>query len=491
MKLLAAGACNIDSALENTQEVHVTFEFGYLQHFFALGDNDAEQHLRVLQAATINSISFLGLSWDEAFRARCVLFWQALGSIPTLTAATIVCREDTIQVVAIAIQKLRHVSALKIVYDGLWRQADGVVDYTCLAGALQDCPRLWSLEYGLPTNSYRAVLSSLQRNTPFSLLLFPAFPEDEGNILDMEDASALTQLITGSRICKLALDGLHILARDAFEAFCSGIEDMATESLSLTNMHVMDGKRFAEAISHSLVADLRVSFWPKARDAVLVDDQRISFWPEAPPDAELSRFLSALALNILAMNYIELLDIHEIYSNPYCSMNAEAVPLLIHSASKSLTLRRLMLPPIPALGPYANVMDDALVCLFGSQISLLESISLTFFTRSGKLQRAEPNFLCALKKNFTLRVYVKFQHLQNVFGDNEEEDKEKRLWGENVQQTVTMLRRLNRWGRNYMLRDANDYNRGFEMLEKAGNDLNCLFFHLRENPPLCWRCGQP
>jgi hypothetical protein len=50
---------------------------------------------------------------------------------------------------------------------------------------------------------------------------------------------------------------------------------------------------------------------------------------------------------------------------------------------------------------------------------------------------------------------------------------------------VTVVCRLNRSGRSYVKTDPNDAAQGINVLEAVLDDLDCIYFHLRENPALC------
>jgi hypothetical protein len=58
-------------------------------------------------------------------------------------------------------------------------------------------------------------------------------------------------------------------------------------------------------------------------------------------------------------------------------------------------------------------------------------------------------------------------------------------WNADMMANISMICRLNRSGRAYMEADSNNQREGFEVLGSVSEDLNCLYFHLRENPLLC------
>jgi hypothetical protein len=52
---------------------------------------------------------------------------------------------------------------------------------------------------------------------------------------------------------------------------------------------------------------------------------------------------------------------------------------------------------------------------------------------------------------------------------------------------VGAILRLNGAGRRYLVQDGSSISKGVEVLSKVNDDINCVFFHLLENPRLCDR----
>jgi hypothetical protein len=53
--------------------------------------------------------------------------------------------------------------------------------------------------------------------------------------------------------------------------------------------------------------------------------------------------------------------------------------------------------------------------------------------------------------------------------------------------TVKAILRLNRAGRRYLIKDGSSISKGVEVLSAVNDDINCVFFHMLENPGLCSR----
>jgi hypothetical protein len=54
-------------------------------------------------------------------------------------------------------------------------------------------------------------------------------------------------------------------------------------------------------------------------------------------------------------------------------------------------------------------------------------------------------------------------------------------------ETVKAILRLNRAGRRYLIEDGSSVSKGVDVLSAVNDDIDCVFFHLLENPGLCSR----
>jgi hypothetical protein len=79
-----------------------------------------------------------------------------------------------------------------------------------------------------------------------------------------------------------------------------------------------------------------------------------------------------------------------------------------------------------------------------------------------------------LKKNYGLESLSNIvPGLRPVLGDREGD--------------VGAILQLNAAGRRYLVQDGSSISKGVEVLSRVNNDINCVFFHLLENPRLCDR----
>jgi hypothetical protein len=103
-----------------------------------------------------------------------------------------------------------------------------------------------------------------------------------------------------------------------------------------------------------------------------------------------------------------------------------------------------------------------------------------------------------LQRNTTLKI-IECNHAGRDVSLTKEEDKriaailkknyalETILNSLNPEGDVSAILRLNAAGRRYLIEDGNSIPKGVEVLSRVNNDINCVFFHLLENPRLCDR----
>jgi hypothetical protein len=60
-------------------------------------------------------------------------------------------------------------------------------------------------------------------------------------------------------------------------------------------------------------------------------------------------------------------------------------------------------------------------------------------------------------------------------------------WDPILKKSLEIIPKLNAAGRNYLASDSTNRMAGFKVLEQVNDDLDCLFYHIRENLLLCVR----
>jgi hypothetical protein len=153
----------------------------------------------------------------------------------------------------------------------------------------------------------------------------------------------------------------------------------------------------------------------------------------------------------------------------------KAVLHLVKAMSNCSQLETLKLP----IARYSEPLDQALARLISSKASNVKSLTLTRpIVLSDEAKLNAPMLLKAIKSCCTITsVFLKMYHWPNyVIADP---------WAVDLKRSIETIVRLNGAGRNYLLDSPGNQIAGFSVLEQVNDDLDCLFYHLRENPLLC------
>jgi hypothetical protein len=82
----------------------------------------------------------------------------------------------------------------------------------------------------------------------------------------------------------------------------------------------------------------------------------------------------------------------------------------------------------------------------------------------------------AVKQSYTIQhIILRSRPHPNVYSS----------WDAVSVTAINVICRFNRSGRRYMKVDLSNQSEGLKVLEAVKDDLDCLYFHLRENPMLC------
>jgi hypothetical protein len=99
----------------------------------------------------------------------------------------------------------------------------------------------------------------------------------------------------------------------------------------------------------------------------------------------------------------------------------------------------------------------------------LKALAFNSFEGPQKLTRAEDKQMATLFKN---------NYAMESLSD---------LYWESKAGNLGAILRLNQAGRRYLIEDGSSVSKGVEVLSAVRSDINCVFFHLLENPSLCNR----
>jgi hypothetical protein len=82
----------------------------------------------------------------------------------------------------------------------------------------------------------------------------------------------------------------------------------------------------------------------------------------------------------------------------------------------------------------------------------------------------------AIRKNYTLKDF----QFTTLYGPSLDI-----AWNAPLRKRLDVVCRLNRNGRRYLQSEPSNQHMGFALLEAVSDDVDCIYFHLLENPQLC------
>lgn len=139
----------------------------------------------------------------------------------------------------------------------------------------------------------------------------------------------------------------------------------------------------------------------------------------------------------------------------------------------------------------SNTLESLVVKSIGSPLDTLDLLLETIPKFSKETPLKEISFerviidrvaqgeelLKVLQNNFTL-TECPFKNLTNTLSDED---------GKRIESHIKTVLKLNKHGRRYLLDDRSDKKRAVSLLAAVSDDLNCVFYHIMENPALCCR----
>ena len=252
------------------------------------------------------------------------------------------------------------------------------------------------------------------------------------------------------------------------QAFCDRIASSAATGLNLDRCRV-DFSSLAAALGKSRLPAIKVS----------TADYRYK------DVYDISPFLSILAQALPRMP-IEILDLGGmrdafLYARDYV---CEGFTALLESAAECSTLQVLTLPPVSYSDRIDQAVDRCLASKAMRRLSISNISNPKPLFREVAPKHKAPKLWEALKLNYHIQdVRLGVHDLPHHFfmsGNEYYND----VWDADLLANVEMVTRLNRAGRSYMALENKDRSMGHAVLAQVNDSLDCLFFHLQENPVL-------
>jgi hypothetical protein len=421
----------------------------FFQKYFSL--KEASQNRvadALIKTTTITSIDLLGCmpqwnsipEWQHFLKNFGRFCEQVIGRMPQITHASISVlgheRED--EALRMLLQNLPNLKTLII--SGLHSFQE---QFGRTIACLEYHPSLRTIKMTRVLDCH-AGIPSLER--------IPNLEAIELSMLGHEpNASAIARILTAN-LPNLVLEAKVLaLDQEAQQLFNTAIIGARIQGIGLMyDNEFYDAVSLVHAFAGSQLKILQVSY--------------IQF-----KQGSMSEFLTNLADVLPSMLQLQNLvsggffDIELVNHRPACDHACTAV---VQAVAKCHSLKYLKLNVLDC----SESIDTALAKCFMTNVALAELVLVC--PRHNSLKTAAlPLVENVLKNNYSLQAFVTFQPT--------------RKWNKDLQQRIQTQLKLNQAGRAYLTHDANNKHAAMDVLLQVIDSLDCLFWHLRENPLLC------
>jgi hypothetical protein len=442
-----------------------------LAPFYGTLDEDMRtRFLQMLAEGTIVSVGHLDVPLfvgADILHRRCFrLVCEALGSNVHLNSAGISLRNDVVLcgLVAGSLQQIKKITFCRSTDGDLAAVPEELTDATmqAVATSLHEHPSLKEVTLLLSTQGYRLILPALQTISTMSYIALGCAEHHNFCTLAPQDAQALSDLMHWQQPIELELECFDISKTPFQQFFVDGIAGARIHGLTMNNCEmdsVSHGVAIADAMAHSQLKSIIVYYAPRVA----------TVW---------TGFLSTLAAGFPNMLSLESLDLQfgalEFTTDPTFH---DAVLALIRAAGKGPGLTCLRL----AVTKYSERMDQALaVCLCNNAVLQTLQVTCPFPQGSTEFQAHQsPALLEAMAYNHTL---------QNIYFDSNNTIEPSGIdpWDADLKKMISAILQLNRQGRAYLKEDGPQKQaKGVRLLSKVNEEMDCIFYHVREFPDLC------
>lgn len=280
------------------------------------------------------------------------------------------------------------------------------------------------------------------------------------NTLNRSQVQAIRELLTvrgSSQNLEVSIYKCNFSQPELLEVLCDGIRHASVQRLVFPMCSFVNSEQFAQAMALSSIKQYTISN--------CADYTR----------KQASQLFTAFGEHLSESSMLEELSLY-FHVDASDLPNVAAQAAAIRGAGRCPRLRHLHIT-LDTLESVA-FLDEALAsCLETINTTGLEHIQVTYYRTEGggaalvetAGQRLQlPLFFQALVTNVSLKFFT-FRENRTVFA-----------WKD--QQNLEMILRLNREGRSYMVTEPNNVVKAVAVLEGVLDDLDCLFYHLRENP---------
>ena len=450
----------------------------FLSAFYDLDDDQVRLvEETLLNVHDLDSFRISNMSYPEsqAHQLRFQQLFQILGGISNVARADVfVSSNDAAEIQATGqiIGLLRQVSSMNIT--GSIIANDEVTleelgdSLQHMANGLQAHPSICECFLrNIPTMMYSALLPVMPTIPHLQLLLLGDcfHRRGTGSYVRPIDAAALRNLLQ-SDLPELLLEIQHLnfTNPESFALFCDGVSTLGIGSFELEDFKCgPGGHQLADAVVASNLRHVSLS------------------WLTCLEDAELTAATAALTRGLPTMARLEsitcgmgALKYGEIDDNVDVGVREEAVAAVVRAAARCACLKKLS---VDASMGYTSKLDDVFCHCITSNRGLLE-VTIKGHPTTHDASIRCPGLSRALKHNY----WIKHIHLTHRYGYSPGD-----VWNTNDEKMLDVMLRLNRCNRRYLQDEAFNKHAATQVLADVGDDMDCIYYHLLENPSILYR----
>ena len=448
------------SSEEPVWEASLSVDEEFISAFLELSVKHAKEVAAALESAPVTFISLQGL--PKIARCRLWTSWRLKALCGMLGSMVSPCDQLLCTNLAKIITSLQHVETMTIFGHKSNQHA-----MRKLAQGLAHHDRLKDLHLYIPSSFYPWLLPALYGIESLTELYLSA-PTHQPEI-SLQVAQAMAGLLAmGPTNPKLRIRFSHweFSNLESSRIFCQALAESSIRGIDLTGCCFVSPKMLAGAMTNSKLDEIKFLI--------------LHF-----TEGSTAEFLSLLARDISNLRQLEELTCGPFDFRDEFGSNDEAVVRLTHAVAQLHRLRSLHI----CFHMYSQHTDAALAeCLKPVNAQLVELKVNYYALDSDKAPRIteSPALLKALKTNYTLqRIEL---HSSYPYGHVPDGQTVVDPWDPDLKKTIEMFVKLNCAGRSYLTQDSMSKRLGCSFLGAINDDLDCLFYHLREeNPSLCDR----
>jgi hypothetical protein len=442
--------------------IELRMDSGFLDAFLRLNDEAASQVLNTLEATPVVAVVVRHVTLSGPTRldfakqeARLLQLFQVLGSKIDLKTATFWIDPRNGISHDMAVEHLPYLSSLVI----CGRHAAHTVPSERLSSGIQNHPMLSEVRLELPNRCVRSLMAALRLRPSLERLIWSRNNVPSPVPAPFEDVQALSTLLQSETVSQphflghVTLMWIDLSRIGCEEELCKGLAMYKGRGVKIQSCSFGSPVQLAYALSNARVTKMDI------RD--LYFDSRY----------EHDLAMAVAFLTTFATQLPRMTELEELHLSGNNFANESGLIQILRSVSIHPRIKTISL----VMPDYTDPVDEALAdCVRNN--SLVQSITVSCRSFVGPYSSCEKSLLLkAMEKNFTL-LHIEINAESNYMSSNPLITA--------LQTNLDAICRLNKHRRDYLSTDSADKMKGVAVLNAVSDDMNCLYYHLLENPLL-------